>query len=236
MVEGSFKGFTMPTLLSSAFDAAGYQSRFAAKGRIRLEGAISDADARAIHDALEQETPWSLHLVGPNGPETINRHELSRLPEADIQARLQDAAERAQTGLSWLRLGFDMMGTLDGVALKPMAGLLKSAEFAALCEKLTGLSGLELTQLSATCYRPGDFFTRHTDAAARLCFEWNFTEGWRSDWGGQVLFHAPSGDLEGGIMPRLNDLALYAGDQPRSIAGVAPYAGGPRFAISGRFV
>ncbi|MEI9905962.1 MAG: 2OG-Fe(II) oxygenase family protein [Asticcacaulis sp.] len=69
---------------------------------------------------------------------------------------------------------------------------------------------------------PGDFFTRHTDAAARLCFEWNFTEGWRPDWGGQVLFHSPSGDIEGGILPRLNDLALFSGDQPRSIASVAP--------------
>ncbi|HWU49751.1 MAG TPA: 2OG-Fe(II) oxygenase family protein, partial [Asticcacaulis sp.] len=55
------------------------------------------------------------------------------------------------------------------------------------------------------------------------------------DWGGQMLFHSPSGDLEGGIMPRMNDLALFAGDQPRSIASVAPYAAGPRFSIMGRF-
>ncbi|MGZ3299022.1 MAG: 2OG-Fe(II) oxygenase family protein, partial [Asticcacaulis sp.] len=103
------------------------------------------------------------------------------------------------------------------------------------CGELTGLSGLDLQGLSAVCYRPGDFFTRHTDTRARLCFEWNFTRDWRPDWGGQVLFHSPSGDIEGGIMPRLNDLALYAGDQPRSIACVAPYAAGPRFSITGRF-
>ncbi len=219
-------------LLSAQFDPAGYQSRFARHGRIRLEGAISADDAQSVHHALEQQTPWELHLVGQNGPEVINRHELNRLPESDIQNRLQEAAELAQTGLSYLRLGYTPTGD---DALTPLSSRIRSAEFAAFCEALTGLSGLELHSLAAVCYRPGDFFTRHTDAAARLCFEWNFTEGWRPDWGGQVLFHSPSGDIEGGILPRLNDLALYAGDQPRSIASIAPYAGGPRFSLTGRF-
>jgi len=225
-------------LQRDAFDAAGYVSRFANKGRIRLEGAISAEDADTVHLALEQKTPWELHLMGKDGrPEIINRRELAALPEADIQQRLQDAAELAQNGLSWLRLGYGLMDrSRDDIALSDIASLISSPDFAAFCESLTGLSGLTLTALDAVCYRPGDFFTRHTDLGARLGFEWSFTPGWRSDWGGQLLFHSPSGDLEGGIMPRLNDLALYAGDQPRSIASVAPYAGGPRFSIIGRFV
>ena len=223
-------------LLADGFDAAGYVSRFAAKGRVRLEGAVGEDDARATHHALEQQTPWELQLVTAKGPEVINRRELATLPEADIQARLTEAAERAQTGLSYLRLGYVLIGMLDGQPLQALADLIKSAEFARFCESLTGLSGLDLSSLSAVCYRPGDFFTRHTDAAARLCFEWSFTDGWRSDWGGQVLFHSPSGDIEGGIMPRMNDLALFAGDQPRSVASVAPYAAGPRFSVIGRFI
>lgn len=228
----------MIKLQRDSFDTAGYVSRFANKGRIRLEGAISAEDADAVHLALEQKTPWELHLMGKEGgPEIINRRELATLPEADIQQRLQDAAELAQNGLSWLRLGFGLMDrSRDDIALADIASLIASADFAAFCESLTGLSGLTLTALDAVCYRPGDFFTRHTDLGARLCFEWSFTSDWRSDWGGQLLFHSPSGDLEGGIMPRLNDLALYAGDQPRSVASVAPYAGGPRFSIVGRFV
>jgi len=221
--------------LTNTVDAAGYVSRFTAKGRIRLEGAIAGADAETVHHALEQQTPWELHLVSGDGkPEVINRAELNALPPATIQARLQEAAERAQTGLSYLRLGVDLL-TTPVPALADIAALIRSNDFARFCESLTGLSGLELTTLQATCYRPGDFFTRHTDNAARLCFEWSFTKDWRSDWGGQVLFHSPSGDIEGGIMPRLNDLSLYAGDQPRSVASVAAYAAGPRFSLSGRF-
>ncbi|WP_443750467.1 2OG-Fe(II) oxygenase family protein [Asticcacaulis solisilvae] len=228
----------MIKLQRDAFDTAGYVSRFTNKGRVRLEGAVSADDADAVHLALEQKTPWELHLMGREGaPEIINRRELSALPEADIQQRLQDAAELAQDGLSWLRLGYGLMDrSRDDIALSDIASLIASPDFAAFCESLTGLSGLTLTALDAVCYRPGDFFTQHTDLGARLCFEWSFTPGWRSDWGGQLLFHSPSGDIEGGIMPRLNDLALYAGDQPRSIASVAPYAGGPRFSIIGRFV
>lgn len=224
-------------LLTDAFDTAGYVSRFTSKGRIRLEGAVSAADADAIHHALEQQTPWELQLVSKDGqPEIINRRELNFLPEQDIQQRLQEAAERAQSGLSWLRLGLNLLNTShEDFALTPFISVLKSPQFARFCESLTGLSDLTLTELSAVCYRPGDFFTQHTDMAARLCFEWNFSRDWRSDWGGQVLFHSPSGDIEGGIMPRLNDLSLYAGDQPRSIASVAPYAAAPRFSVVGRF-
>jgi len=223
-------------LAADAIDAAGYVSRFSHKGRIRLEGAVSAPDAEAVHHALEQQTPWELQLVSGEGkPEVINRAELNALPASTIQARLQEAAERAQSGLSYLRLGLDLLAA-DVPPLGEITALIRSQAFAQFCESLTGLAGLELNTLTATCYRPGDFFTRHTDNAARLCFEWSFTRDWRSDWGGQVLFHSPSGDIEGGIMPRLNDLALYAGDQPRSVASVAAYAAGPRFAISGRFV
>lgn len=226
------------TLRSEAFDTAGYVSRFTNKGRIRLEGAVSADGADGIHRALEQETPWELQLVSKDGrPEIINRRELNALPESEIQQRLQDAAERAQSGLSWLRLGVNLLDKSgEDFALTPFASLLKSPQFARFCGELTGLSDLTLTELSAVCYRPGDFFTQHTDLGARLCFEWNFSRGWRADWGGQVLFHSPSGDIEGGISPRLNDLSLYAGDQPRSIASIAPYAGTPRFSVVGRFV
>jgi len=225
----------MPSLLTDQFDFDGFQSRFSQKGRVRLEGAISADDALGIHQALEQATPWELQLVNRDGkPDIIGRDALNMLPADQIQTRLQDAAERAQSGLSYLRLGLDLMEA-DTIALAPFAALLRSEDFAHFCSHLTGLEGLELTELAAVCYRNGDFFTQHTDSASRLGFEWNFSLGWRSDWGGQILFHSPSGDLEGGIMPRLNDLALFHGDQPRSIASVAPYAGGPRFSISGRF-
>ena len=225
----------MPTLLTDQFDFAGYESRFTGKGRIRLEGALPENHAQRVHHALEQQTPWDLQIVTKDGkPAILSRAELETLSPEIIQTRLQDAAERAQTGLSYLRLGLDLID-VDTIALAPFSNLLKSEAFAAFCGRLTGLSGLELASLDAVCYRNGDFFTQHTDNSARLCFEWNFTQDWRSDWGGQMLFHSPSGDIEGGIMPRFNDLSLYAGDQPRSIASVAPYAGGPRFSITGRF-
>ena len=154
--------------LNDNFDFAGYVSRFNGKGRIRLEGALDDADALNVHQALERRTPWELQLVGAEGqPQAISRFELEQLPPDVIQSRLQDAAVRAQTGLSYLRLGFDLMAHSEP-ALKDISDLLKSEAFARLCEKLTGLSGLVLTQLSAVCYRNGDFFTRHTDTQTRL--------------------------------------------------------------------
>lgn len=223
-------------LNTAGFEAEGYQSRFAKHGRIRLEGVVSDADAKALHHALEQRTPWELQLIDEAGfPDILSREQLETLTGEEIQTRLQAAAERAQNGLSWLRLGLSPDALPLGHPLSGLIEQVRSAEFATFVEGLTGLSGLELSELNLVCYRPGDFLTQHTDRAARLCFEWSFTQGWRPDWGGQLLFHSPSGDVEGGVMPRMNDLCLFAGDQPRSVASVAPYAGHPRFSITGRF-
>jgi SM-20-related protein len=231
------------TLSDNAFDLSGYQSRFKAKGRIRLEGAIDPESALSVHYALEQKTLWELHLMNSEGvPDKISRTELETLQPTEIQDRLSAAAQAAQTGLSFLHLGYDLTGqtAIDNLGseheLFDLTKLLWSEAFAKFCEGVTGLEGLRLRSLTATAYRPGDFFTMHTDLEASLSFEWNFTPDWRSDWGGQVLFHSPSGDIEGGIMPRLNDLSLYAGDQPRSVASIAAYAGGPRFSVTGRFI
>lgn len=89
-----------------------------------------------------------------------------------------------------------------------------------------------------TRYRPGDFIGLHTDASmeedTRLtAYTLGFTREWRSDWGGQLLFHDDKGDLSRGYMPGFNTLTLFKVPQLHSVATVAPYAKAYRHSVVG---
>ena len=67
----------------------------------------------------------------------------------------------------------------------------------------------------------------------RAAYTLGLTRDWRTDWGGQLLFHDEAGDVPRGLMPRFNVLTLFKTPQWHTVATVAPYAGAPRLSITG---
>lgn len=223
-------------LQMGCFDLEAYGGRLKAKGRVRLEGLLGP-QAMPVFQALETGTDWSLDVMTRDGPRSVDRDTLARLNAHEIQDLLQGGIDLARQGLSFVRLGCDLEKAV-GIqpALKALLALIHGPDFLNLCETLSGETDLKPQALRIHAYRPGDFVSQHTDQGARLGFEWNFTPDWRPDEGGQLLFHAPSGDIGGGILPRLDDLALFTGDLPRSVATLAAYARSPRLSLTGRFI
>ena len=60
-----------------------------------------------------------------------------------------------------------------------------------------------------------------------------FSRPWRADWGGQLLLHDEYGDVERGFAPAFNTLTMFRVPRVHSVAPVAPYAGAPRFSVTG---
>ncbi len=89
----------------------------------------------------------------------------------------------------------------------------------------------------ATFYRPGDFLTLHDDdkpgADRRAAYTIGFTRQWRSDWGGQLLFHEKDGAIRRSYLPSLKGLNLFQVPQDHSVAPVAPFATAPRLSVAG---
>ena len=221
----------------NAVDIPVFAETLKAKGRIRLQGLLSSEHAQIVHAALETGTDWVLEAMSDTGVVRCDRQALSTMNAHAIQNLLQGAIDRAQSDFSFVRLGFDLdTGLAPSHPLTGIVTMIRSEAFHDLCSALAGFDALTLSHLSAHAYRPGDFMSLHTDTGTRLGFEWSFSPGWRPDEGGQLLFHSPSGDIEAGILPRLDDLALFTGDKPRSVATIAAYARAPRLSIVGRFV
>ena len=220
-----------------AIDIPAFAGKLKAKGRIRIEGLLSSDQAQHVHAALETGTDWVLEAMSDTGITRCDRQALSTMNAHAIQNLLQGAIDRAQSDFSFVRLGFDLdAGLAPSHPLTGIVTTIRSKTFHDLCYELAGFDSLNLSHLSAHAYRPGDFMSLHTDTGARLGFEWSFSPDWRPDEGGQFLFHSPSGDIEAGILPRLDDLALFTGDRPRSVATIAAYARSPRLSIVGRFI
>lgn len=89
-----------------------------------------------------------------------------------------------------------------------------------------------------TRYQPGDYIGLHTDHShepdTRLtAYTIGLTRDWRSDWGGQLLFHNEQGDVTRGFIPRFNTLTLFKVPISHSVAPVAPYAQAHRHSVVG---
>ncbi len=90
----------------------------------------------------------------------------------------------------------------------------------------------------ATFFRPGDFLALHDDGdgpgEGRICaYTFGFTRAWRPDWGGQLLFHGPDGEIERGYRPAFNTLTLFQTPRAHSVVPVAPYAPAARLSVVG---
>lgn len=90
----------------------------------------------------------------------------------------------------------------------------------------------------ATRYQPGDFIGLHNDVGTEdsdrlTAYTLGFTRRWRSDWGGQLVFHDDKGDITQGFVPRFNTLTLFKVPQLHSVAQVSTYAQARRHSIVG---
>lgn len=61
----------------------------------------------------------------------------------------------------------------------------------------------------------------------------NLTPRWRTEWGGLLQFHDARGDLSHALAPAYNAIHVFTVPQLHSVSYVAPFAGAPRFAITG---
>ncbi len=84
---------------------------------------------------------------------------------------------------------------------------------------------------------PGQFPNTHDDTLEgknrRAANIFNFTPGWKSDWGGYLQLFDENDNVRCGLRPRYNTLNIIAIPQRHNVGIVAPFAGGMRLSVSG---
>lgn len=117
--------------------------------------------------------------------------------------------------------------------------LINSERGIAALRTLAGDDRIEYADAIATRYRPGHFLTQHNDeveSEGRLyAYVLNLSLQWRADWGGLLMFISDDGHIAEAFTPRLGALNIFRVPQAHSVSVVSPFAGAPRYSISGWF-
>jgi SM-20-related protein len=235
----------MQLRLNPAIDLNHGAAAFEKTGMVQIPDIFEPDLANEISTMLEKSLPWGLAFQGVNGPQAYNRQQLRAADQQQIRSDLKAMLERTGQGYGFMYLSYPMITAYlqqwdPGHPIHQLTEFLNSPEFVQIGARLTGRSDVIKADAQATLYRPGDFIGLHNDIGSEAsdrvaAYTLGFTRKWRSDWGGQLLFHDAGGDVGSGFAPRWNTLTVFKVPRLHSVAPVAAYAQDPRISIVGWF-
>lgn len=231
--------------LSQHHDSAAYAAEFAARGRIHIPNLLCESDARRLHAALAQRTPWHM-LVVHNGHREIALGQWDAIPPLQKQAMEASFAEGARTPNSFRARFLTAHLSKDGEPydgpvpeLAALVRFLNSEAFLAFARAITRDSAIALADVHASSYGPGDFLGRHNDhldekdGIRSAAYILNLTPVWSAEWGGLLNFLRDDGHVDGAYTPTWNALNFLAVPQLHFVSTVAPFVTAPRLSVTG---
>lgn len=231
-----------PIRLNPALDARAFAAEFQREGMVQVPEFLTPDSADRLEAALKTATPWGLSLTNAAGKgEWLSPEALQALGREAVAAKAREAMTGARTGFAFSFLSYPIIDALlagkePGHPTHELVQLLNSPEARDFCAAVADETGITKIDAQATLFRPGDYLTLHNDTGVgerRAAYTLGLTRDWRTDWGGQLLFHDEAGDVPRGLMPRFNVLTLFRTPQWHTVATVAPYAGAARLSITG---
>ena len=222
-------------------DFAAAAERLARTGRTRVPGLFGDG-AEALHEAvLAPDQPWVRTFLNPLGAD-IPVATLDASPPEDQAHVTGQAYAGATEGLQFLfdrlRLGpAREAGAATPQILFDLLDLFNTEAFLAFARRLTGDDRIAFSDGQVTRYLPGHVLNRHSDANPRTerlyAYVLNLSPGWRAEWGGLLQFLDEGGDITETFVPSFGALNVFAVPQMHAVSTVAPFAGGPRYSVTG---
>ena len=224
--------------MNPAIRARDYVETFRREGIVQINNVFDPALADYLEKTLKDDTYWRLTYADEkHKAASLNSEQIAK---TDLQALAGEILKRASDGFSYVYLACHLQQTYGGPQaaehpLHKLYNLLNSPELLAFGREVTGHADVVRIDATATWYRPGDFLNLHTDQVGlrRTAYTLGFTKGWRADWGGQLLFHTGTGDVERGYRPAFNVLTMFNIPRNHSVAPVAHYAKERRLTVSG---
>jgi len=230
--------------LNPALDAACIQSRFAETNRVQIRNFLTDWCAERLARTLEEQHDWNLVTTHGGRHIDLDYRGMEARPQADkdrLQAIVHEQA-RADFGYLFCNVPlYDLAHRekLQELALLEVYRFLNSSPAIEFVRSVTGAEDISFADSQATKYLPGHFLTTHDDAVQgknrRAAYVLSMTRDWRPDWGGLLQFFGDDGRFEEAFIPGFNTLSIFAVPQQHSVSVVAPFAGAPRYSITGWF-
>jgi SM-20-related protein len=232
---------TFAFALNPALNVPALAEQFLANGRLSITNFLERQCAEALHTALAARQDWICVINAGEKIFELGRNTLESMTveqHAELDARVHDEARNGfQFRFSSIRVPdpFDER-RVNGDILHAFAEYMSSREVLELIQRVTGRNNLVFADAQATAYHPGDFLTGHDDDVAgkdrELAYVFGLTPEWRTEWGGLLLFHGDDGEVCG-FTPSFNRLNIFSLPMLHSVTLVTPFAGAPRYSITG---
>lgn len=228
--------------LRASLDRESIHREFSGAGYAHVCDVLPAEQAGRIHKCLAEATPWSLVFNDRDRHIDMSEAQVHGLP-AESMKRLNEAIlAQASNGFQYCYNNYPVYdaykaGLNEGHLLHAFYEFLNNEEFLDFARAATGFADIDFADAQATRFLPGHFLTTHDDTSTgkhrRAAYIFNFTPGWRSDWGGYLQLLDDAGHVRRGLMPMFNALNIIAVPQKHNVSFVTPFASGMRLSISG---
>ncbi|MHB8746044.1 MAG: 2OG-Fe(II) oxygenase [Gammaproteobacteria bacterium] len=224
-------------MLNENIDIQKISNDFRQKKRVLIENLLKPDYARACHDSLASQTPWTLRFRYQGKPRELTPQELEQLTN---EQKTQFSRDMAQFDFVHYRFAmhelFQQKKHHD-LYIYQIYQYLGSDSFLDFLRQVTGIAEIKKRGAMATCFGPGHFLREHDDYQNdefRLCaYVLNISQEWQPDWGGLLHFLNYDRDIIETFIPKHNSLSLFAVPARHFVSTVAPYAKYGRFSITG---
>lgn len=234
-----------PFDLHPDLDLAAAAAGFRAAGRVRVPSFLSAESADRLHAHLARDVPWRLCFNDGASVQVLPPDRVAATDRAGQQALMAGIMARARDRFQFLYNSYPMLtayqrGEDPHLLLHRLLEWINTPLVLDAVRRITGIPGLVKADAQATLYRPGHFLTLHNDAGdaaehRRVAYVLNLTRDWKADWGGLLQFLDADGAVTESWVPGFNVLALFRVPVLHAVSYVTPFAGAPRFAITGWF-
>lgn len=231
--------------LSLQFDPATiapFADELRTSGWVRIEPGFTSDSADALYRHLAEEVQW-WRVVNQGdktwdlGPDSIAAldgpagAEFTRSIHASAQEGFQFLYDSVRVSENREERG------ARGLLVDRLIDRLNDPDMLEVFRHLTGNRSIALVDGQATRYLAGHFLTGHDDGVEGknriAAYVVNLTPRWRTEWGGLLQFHDARGDLTHALAPTFNAINVFNVPQLHSVSYVTPFAGAPRYSITG---
>lgn len=230
--------------LNGDLNVSEHARQYAEHGYAVLEPFLTAPVATQIYNAALAATDWTLVTVIEGQHREFVSSEMDKVDRGRRAAFDSLVLREARAGFCYLFDRIDLYtqrrrNAIGDAALAEAAELVASEAFLDLGRRLTGDLAIRFADCQLTRFGPGHFLTAHDDSATdkdrSAAFVLNLSQGWCADYGGVLQLLDPQGDVRVGLVPKFNRLSVFRVPQAHAVSVVAPFAPGPRVAITGWF-
>lgn len=227
--------------LNPDLDTAALSTAFAARERLQIACVLDHESAERLYQHLATDMEWTLLLSANKRTYHVSAKRAGVVTTDDPRV-LAHAYGGATDGFAFVyathRRSVTPESDAGGIANTVLAtffDFLNTPAFMTFARAVTGNMKLSRATAQATCFRAGHFLNFHTDSDAgkKIAYVLNLSRDWKAEWGGLLQFADHPGAVTDCFLPSFNSLSMFAVPQWHAVSFVTPFAGHPRYAVSG---